>query len=138
MRVVTRLKSGAQVTNVVIRFIWIFYIPTGGLPAGTRAFIFAILEMLRRIQWNFCKSFVVSTASDTDVKRPPDRLENEHIGNADQFRVTREVPLPYVFTGEVDSDDEDRRTAPRARPISVRLPTVNRKSRDRDLEGEER
>lgn len=109
----------AIVTNVVIRFIWIFYIPSGGLPAGTRAFIFAILEMLRRVQWNFY------------------RLENEHIGNADQFRVTREVPLPYVFSGEVDSDDEDRRDTPR-RPISVRLPTVgSRKSRDRDAEGEE-
>jgi len=25
------------------------------------------------------------------------RLENEHLGNVEQYRVTREVPLPYSF-----------------------------------------
>ncbi|KAG6816137.1 hypothetical protein H0H87_008371 [Tephrocybe sp. NHM501043] len=44
-----------------------------------------------------------------------DRLENEHLGNMDQYRVTREVPLPYSFD-EVhsenadDGDDDDDRT----------------------------
>lgn len=33
-----------------------------------------------------------------------DRLENEHLGNTDQYRVTREVPLPYSF----DNDGDDR------------------------------
>ena len=33
---------------------------------------------------------------------PPDRLENEHLGNVDQYRVTREVPLPY----SLDHDDQ--------------------------------
>ena len=32
------------------------------------------------------------------------RLENEHIGNIDQYRVTREVPLPY--TVRVDENDD--------------------------------
>ncbi|KAG8970521.1 hypothetical protein FRC03_006650 [Tulasnella sp. 419] len=45
--------------------------------------------MLRRIQWNFF------------------RLENEHIGNADQYRVTKEVPLPYKFTNEQVEEDSD-------------------------------
>lgn len=34
------------------------------------------------------------------------RLENEHLGNVDQYRVTREVPLPYSL-GTVDRDDEE-------------------------------
>ncbi|KAJ1311454.1 hypothetical protein OPQ81_009943 [Rhizoctonia solani] len=110
----------AIVTNLVVRFIWIWYIPSGGLPAGTRGFIFAILEMLRRVQWNFF------------------RLENEHIGNADQFRVTREVPLPYVFTGDGDgdSDDEDHGVERPARRLSVRLPVINKNDSDVDVESE--
>jgi hypothetical protein len=40
----------------------------------------------------------------------PDRLENEHLGNVDQYRITREVPLPYSFdelSHETDVGDED-------------------------------
>ena len=39
-------------------------------------------------------------------KKHLDRLENEHIGNMDQYRVTREMPLPYIFeaTGEDRGD----------------------------------
>jgi hypothetical protein len=39
-----------------------------------------------------------------------DRLENEHLGNMDQYRITREVPLPYSFDElghETDVGDED-------------------------------
>ena len=39
-----------------------------------------------------------------------DRLENEHLGNMDQYRVTREVPLPYLFNDphrDTDPDDDD-------------------------------
>ena len=42
-----------------------------------------------------------------------DRLENEHLGNMDQYRVTREVPLPYSFDDQVhedDGDEEDRKS----------------------------
>ena len=40
-----------------------------------------------------------------------DRLENEHLGNVDQYRVTREVPLPYAVdeNREYDQDDDDER-----------------------------
>lgn len=42
-----------------------------------------------------------------------DRLENEHLGNMDQYRVTREVPLPYLFDDprreDVDEDDDEER-----------------------------
>lgn len=34
------------------------------------------------------------------------RLENEHIGNTDQYRVTREVPLPYNFNEAGENDDD--------------------------------
>jgi hypothetical protein len=36
-------------------------------------------------------------------------MENEHLGNMDQYRVTREVPLPYHIddTSHDDEDDED-------------------------------
>ncbi|KAF8637930.1 hypothetical protein AX17_002551 [Amanita inopinata Kibby_2008] len=80
----------AIVSNLVIRFIWVIYIPEGGLDFRVRTFIVAVLEMFRRWQWNFL------------------RLENEHLGNVDQYRVTREVPLPYTFDGQyLDGDDDD-------------------------------
>ncbi|KAF8760865.1 EXS family [Rhizoctonia solani] len=79
----------AIIANTLIRFSWVGYIPRGGPPITTRSFIIAVFEMIRRVQWNFF------------------RLENEHIGNADQFRVTREIPLPYAFPCEAESDDEE-------------------------------
>ncbi|KIM89689.1 hypothetical protein PILCRDRAFT_193808 [Piloderma croceum F 1598] len=79
------------VSNVLIRFIWVFYIPERGPSITLRTFIGGMLEMLRRWQWNFF------------------RLENEHLGNMDQYRVTREVPLPYRFdeTAHEEEDDAD-------------------------------
>ncbi|KIP07309.1 hypothetical protein PHLGIDRAFT_42215, partial [Phlebiopsis gigantea 11061_1 CR5-6] len=85
----------AIITNVLIRFVWVIYIPQNGLAFPLRAFIAAILEMFRRWQWNFY------------------RLENEHLGNVDQYRVTREVPLPYTFddhSHETDIDEDDARS----------------------------
>jgi len=35
------------------------------------------------------------------------RLENEHLGNMDQYRVTREVPLPYRMDDEKEDDRDD-------------------------------
>ena len=38
------------------------------------------------------------------------RLENEHLGNIDQYRVTREVPLPYSYddhSHDSDGDEDD-------------------------------
>ena len=35
------------------------------------------------------------------------RLENEHLGNMDQYRVTREVPLPYRFDETAHEEDDD-------------------------------
>ncbi|KAF9787897.1 EXS family-domain-containing protein [Thelephora terrestris] len=79
----------AMISNFVIRFSWIMYLPSKGLPFNLRSFILAMLEMLRRWQWNFL------------------RLENEHLGNIDQYRATRDLPLPYAFDSAQDSDADD-------------------------------
>ncbi|KAJ7892875.1 SPX domain-containing protein [Mycena olivaceomarginata] len=64
----------------------------GQYPPATQGigFIGGVLEMLRR--------------------------ENEHIGNVDQYRVTREVPLPYSLDeprGDDADDDDDDGSRPR-------------------------
>jgi hypothetical protein len=72
--------------------------------------------VLRRSQWNVCTSVLVSpTFTRLPIKEltlwsRADRLENEHLGNMDQYRITREVPLPYSFDEiqpETDVGDED-------------------------------
>lgn len=87
----------AMISNVMIKFIWIFYIPARGPTMILRTFISGMLEMLRRWQWNFF------------------RLENEHIGNMDQYRVTREMPLPYQIDETARSDDGDEDSVARRR-----------------------
>jgi len=43
-----------------------------------------------------------------------DRLENEHIGNMDQYRITREMPLPYQIEERAQEDeDDDQESTPR-------------------------
>lgn len=86
----------AMVTNVLIRFIWIIYLFGGPATLTLRSFVAALLEMLRRWQWNFI------------------RLENEHLGNADSFKIVRDLPLPYPVrrrrSSEDDDDDDDEDT----------------------------
>src|SRR5882762_8894627 len=49
----------SQVSNVVMKFNWLIYIPDRGPSMLVRTFVAALLEMLRRWQWNFCTcSFV--------------------------------------------------------------------------------
>ncbi|TRM63672.1 EXS family-domain-containing protein, partial [Schizophyllum amplum] len=78
----------AIIYNALIRFAWVMYIPDRGPDFLLRTFIVGMLEMTRRWVWNFY------------------RLENEHLGNMDQYRVTREVPLPYSLD-ELDIDMEE-------------------------------
>lgn len=89
----------AMVTNVLIRFGWFIYLPVPGPHPNVRAGILSILEALRRFQWNFF------------------RLENEQLGNTDQYRVTKDVPLPYsINPAELSDDggDEDDPVSPRS------------------------
>ncbi|KAK0564716.1 Xenotropic and polytropic retrovirus receptor 1 [Tilletia horrida] len=92
----------AMVTNVIIRSSWVIYLLPGPALTPLRAFIIALLEMLRRWQWNMY------------------RLENEHLGNADDFRVVKDVPLPYthgVRVSEEDLDDEEDLTSTKRRNV---------------------
>ncbi|KAJ7892874.1 EXS family-domain-containing protein [Mycena olivaceomarginata] len=79
----------AIATNILLRASWVFYIPVNGPDVMLRSFILGSLEIVRRVIWNFY------------------RLENEHLGNIDQYRVTREVPLPYTLPFEVRGDLEE-------------------------------
>lgn len=56
------------------------------------------------------------------------RVETEHLGNADAYRVTREIPLPYRRI-EHDSDEDDKapqRVKSRQNPITVQLDRLRR------------
>lgn len=80
-----------------------------------RTFVIGFLEMLRRVQWNFCE-FIFTIKQQLRLRSWSDRLENEHLGNMDQYRVTREVPLPYAFDrghdGDDDGDDSEQLSEP--------------------------
>ena len=47
----------SMITNTILRFLWLFYIPDHRARFAVRNFIFAVLEVLRRIQWSICKFF---------------------------------------------------------------------------------
>jgi hypothetical protein len=55
-------------------------------------------------------TYAYSLANQGTLWSRADRLENEHLGNMDQYRITREVPLPYSFDEiipETDVGDEE-------------------------------
>jgi len=68
----------AMVINLILRFSWFIYF-FNYPDLRLRGFIVSLLEAFRRWQWNFI------------------RVESEHVGNVDGFRVTRDVPLPYTM-----------------------------------------
>lgn len=106
----------AMITNVLVRFGWLIYVPIPGPHPNIRGGILGVAEALRRFQWNFF------------------RLENEHLGNADQYRVTRELPLPYtVDPGELSDDggDEDDQVQSKfSQKSPLRLSTLRKSPRD--------
>ena len=46
--------SSSQVSNICVHFMWVTYIPSGAPNIAVRTFIANMLEILRRVQWNFC------------------------------------------------------------------------------------
>lgn len=96
-----------QVSNFLLRFTWAMYIPQHGLDSKIRSFIVAFLEMLRRWQWNLRESESTLQYCVCVLIQSLVRLENEHIGNIDQYRITREVPLPYQDRYKVDDEGDD-------------------------------
>ncbi|KAH0832144.1 EXS family-domain-containing protein [Lanmaoa asiatica] len=77
------------VSNLCIRFTWLAYIFVDEANFELYTFIIAVLEMLRRVQWNFY------------------RLEHKHLHNTGLHRITREVPLPYSLDAH-DIEEEAR------------------------------
>ncbi|KAG0745260.1 hypothetical protein G6F62_005015 [Rhizopus arrhizus] len=80
--------------NIILRFAWTLNFATSKLSSDLIGFIIAILEIYRRIQWNFF------------------RLENEHINNCGNYRAIKEIPLPFAFSeankGAVEHVEEGR------------------------------
>ncbi|GAA6010693.1 hypothetical protein JCM11491_002899 [Sporobolomyces phaffii] len=76
-----------SVVNVILRFSWVLYLAPHPSPA-VQSYIIALVEASRRIMWN---TF---------------RVEAEHIGNRDGYRVTRDVSLPYVTATSPEVSDQ--------------------------------
>ena len=122
-----------QVSNTLVRFIWVFYIPTEGPNFVLRTFIAGFLEVLRRWQWNFRTSRLLQPLSTSPLIACAVRLENEHLGNIDQYRVTREVPLPYSYDDPShDSDGDDDEDSRTHRSAGSRSWRVGRKAPESD------
>jgi len=71
-----------MVANIMIRCIALFYIPPGGLNLNVRSFMFAFLEVVRRIMWNLI------------------RVENEHARNVHAYRVIQPAALNLLRSRE--------------------------------------
>ncbi|KAG7904965.1 hypothetical protein KL907_003181 [Ogataea polymorpha] len=69
----------AMVTDVILRFQWIFYafFKTQIQQSAVTSFFIALAEIIRRFIWIFF------------------RMENEHATNVHLARASRELPLPY-------------------------------------------
>ncbi|OXC70750.1 hypothetical protein AYX13_00732 [Cryptococcus neoformans] len=112
----------AMVSNFLIRFVFVWYIPFSSRNIRLRSFFFSLAEMLRRWQWNFF------------------RVETEHLGNADAYRVTREIPLPYRRLDRDSDDESDPHELEKSKGrsghhhISVNLDRLRRGILDRNTE----
>eukprot|EP00039_Didymoeca_costata_P005157 m.78966 g.78966 ORF g.78966 m.78966 type:complete len:650 (+) comp12697_c0_seq4:469-2418(+) len=94
----------AAVTDFILRLGWVGSLSSQlvyDLNTFQYGIVIGILEMLRRFMWNFL------------------RLENEHLNNCGQFRVSADIDLPYDNVGlEIDVDaaisdvEDDARTDP--------------------------
>ncbi|CAO1616290.1 unnamed protein product [Jaminaea pallidilutea] len=105
----------AIVINVILRCAWIIYLLPGSASTLTRSFVVALLEVLRRFQWNIL------------------RIANEHQANVDQYRALRDTPLPYTVpkaSGEDVPDNERKQN----QNLSVRLRKWQRAGDSLDLE----
>jgi hypothetical protein len=64
-----------------------------------------------------------------------DRLENEHTGNMDQYRVTREMPLPYRIQ-DADEDEDDEMKSPVEDEATVEVTGSSKSPENRNDDGE--
>lgn len=76
----------AMVTNVILRFQWIFYafFSNQVQQSAVTSFCIALAEIVRRFIWIFF------------------RMENEHRTNVILFRASRDAPLPYPISPHME------------------------------------
>ncbi|PWN43947.1 EXS-domain-containing protein [Ceraceosorus guamensis] len=98
----------AIISNTLLRFSWTIYLFPGPASATLKVFIIALLEALRRLQWNVF------------------RLENEHLGNVDMYRTTRETPLPYRIPAADAVDEVDDLPASKRWLPLLALPAIRK------------
>ncbi|ORZ23657.1 EXS family-domain-containing protein [Absidia repens] len=65
--------------NILLRFSWAINKASLAYHSQVITFATAILEVIRRIVWNFF------------------RLENEHLNNCGNYRAIKEIPLPFAL-----------------------------------------
>ncbi|KAF9114965.1 hypothetical protein BGX27_009293 [Mortierella sp. AM989] len=78
----------AIILDFIGRFSWVVRLIPMNVNVMVLSFTLALLEVLRRWQWNFF------------------RLENEHLNNCGQFRAIKDIPLPFHIRVEDDEDEE--------------------------------
>ncbi|KAL0090837.1 EXS family-domain-containing protein [Phycomyces blakesleeanus] len=66
--------------NILLRFAWTLNLANFAIHPQLLGFILAVVEALRRLQWNFF------------------RLENEHLNNCGAYCAIKEIPLPFAIT----------------------------------------
>ncbi|KAI9253229.1 EXS family-domain-containing protein [Sporodiniella umbellata] len=83
----------AMPINILLRFAWTLNILITSASSDTVSFMVALLEVYRRIQWNFF------------------RLEKEHINNCGNYHAIKEIPLPFAFSeiSKTFTDQEEGR-----------------------------
>ena len=82
-----RMYYGAIIIDVLLRHQWVLYaIFVEDLQHSSAvSFFVGLAEVLRRGMWSLF------------------RVENEHCNNVDNFRASRDIPLPYKLTEEEES-----------------------------------
>ncbi|KAI8096164.1 EXS family-domain-containing protein, partial [Halteromyces radiatus] len=80
--------------NIMLRFAWAINKASLAYHSEILAFGTAILEVFRRIVWNFF------------------RLENEHLNNCGNYRAIKEIPLPFALkeTYKMDPNEQEEGT----------------------------
>ncbi|KAG0342619.1 hypothetical protein BG000_003226 [Podila horticola] len=111
----------AIVLDFVGRFAWVVRFMPLNVDVTILSFSLALVEVLRRWQWNFF------------------RLENEHLNNCGQFRAIKDIPLPFHIryegdtseqeeSDEEDSSEQDQRVAGTTDGQSAKVVPLDRKS----------
>jgi xenotropic and polytropic retrovirus receptor 1 len=98
-----RLYYAAIPIDVILRQQWIFFAVFAEdlQHSSAVSFFVSLIEVLRRGMWSLF------------------RVENEHCNNVDNFRASRDVPLPYKIPDEEGRTSEDRHRTPAAQALSA-------------------